>query len=247
LFDLETSPNIGYTWGRWDQNVIKFVRPWYILCVGYRWVGESETHVVGIDDYTGNDDWTDDSGVVQHIHELFDEADILVAHNGDKFDIPKARARMIVHGMTPPSPCRSVDTLKLARKEFAFNGNALNDVCQVLGLGAKAETGGFALWEGCMAGDPVAWATMKSYCGSDVELLEKLYVRLNPWAKTVPNLATISDRPASCPRCGADGANMIARKLVHNAVTSRRQFKCKACGGYSQGRAIIKSKAQYVV
>ena len=246
LFDLETSPNIGYTWGKYEQNVIMFVRPWYILCVGYRWLGEDTTHVIGIDDYTGNDDWSDDSGVVQHIHSLFDEADILVAHNGDQFDIPKARARMIIHGLKPPSPSVSVDTLKLARKEFAFNGNALNDVCRVLDLGTKMETGGFALWEGCMAGDPESWATMKSYCGSDVELLESLYLRLRPWAKVAPNLATIGEKPKACPRCGSE-AGMMARGWRHNAVTSRQRFQCNACGGYSQGRAIKKSEAHYVV
>src|SRR5580698_5467324 len=119
VFDLETAPNVGWTWGKWDQNVIEFVEPWYILCVGYRWLGENKTHVIGQDDY-GLHGTSDDYPVVAAIWSLFDEADILVGHNIDRFDTPKAQARMMIHGFDPPSPSKSIDTLKLARHEFSF-------------------------------------------------------------------------------------------------------------------------------
>lgn len=244
IFDLETAPNVGYTWGKWDQNVIEFVEPWYILCVGYRWLGE-ETQVFGIDD-TAVRDWNDDSIVVEKIHELFNEADVLVAHNGDKFDIPKAHARMKIHGMDPPKPSKSFDTLKVARQGFSFTSNKLDDVCRVLGIGKKMPTGGFDLWKGCMEGDPQSWEAMKSYCASDVDLTVTLYERLRPWAPRATNLATISGRPNACPRCNSE-AGMISQGLRHNAVTSAHEWKCKNCGGYCRTRESIKSSAKYTV
>lgn len=246
LFDLENTPITGYAWGvgKYDR-VIRVQDPWYILCVGYRWLGEDTTHCFGIDD-TDVKEWNDDRGVVAKIHELFTEADVLVAHNGDRFDIPKARARMIIHGMKPPKPCLSVDTLKMARKEFEFTSNSLDAVCQVLGLGRKSPTGGFDLWLRCMAGDEEAWRTMKAYCQSDVELLEKLYLRLRPWAARHPNLALIGDKPTVCPKCSED-KGFQSRGWRHNAVSKRAQWQCKACGGWSYGREVLKSDVERVI
>lgn len=257
LFDVETAPNIGYTWGpKWDTNIIEFIDPWYLLCFGWKWHGEpGKAKVLGLDDYYDLADGRPfrpehDKPLVGALASLFDEADIVVAHNCDKFDVPKLHARMWAHGMAPHSPVKSVDTLKLARKEFSFTSNKLDDICTALGLGQKIPTD-FSLWKGCMAADAPSWRHMKRYCASDVDLLDGLYTRLVPWAPRHPNLATISERPSSCPRCGSEDG-MVARgtkvqKKSSTAVSSRHQFQCKACGGYVLGRAIIKSEAKFVI
>ena len=49
-------------------------------------------------------------------------------------------------------PIISVDTLKEARKVFKFSSNKLDYIAQYLGVGAKMDTGGIALWEGCATG-----------------------------------------------------------------------------------------------
>lgn len=247
LWDLETTPNIGATWGKWDQNVLWFEKPWYILCVGWKWLDEPEAHVFGIDDCPDSLAWDDDSMVVKRIHALLEEADVIVAHNGDKFDEPKARARMIVHGMTPPRPYSRVDTLKIARKEFQFTSNKLGDVASVLGLPEqKGDPGGLMSWKGCMDGDPEAWTRMKSYCKQDILTLEQVYLRLRPWSARHPNLATISDRPNVCPKCGED-KGFVSRGWQNNAVTRCRQYRCNACGGYVQGRQVTKSPALFKI
>lgn len=237
LYDLETAPLLGWTWGTYEQNVIRVKEQWRILCVGYKWLDEKTAHVVGIDDYQCANN--DDRGVVEHIHALFEEADIIVAHNNDAFDEPKARARMIIHGMDPPIPYKTVDTLKLARRNFKFTSNKLDDVCQVLGIGRKAATGGFDTWLGCMDGDPAAWRKMKRYCKSDVLLLEQLYLRLRPWAERSPNLALYGDKPDACPKCGVVG-RMSFKEYRYNAVTRRPLFRCRACRGIVAGRALEK-------
>lgn len=246
LFDLETAPNIGATWGKWDQNVVWFLEPWHILAVGWRWLGDPKSQVIGLDNFApGPYHSEDDLPLVGYLHELFDEADVVVAHNGDKFDIPKARARMIVHGMDPPSPVQTVDTLKLCRKEFSFTSNSLGDVCDMLGLGRKMETGGYRLWQDCMAGDQEAWKTMKRYCASDVDLLEALYRRLRPWAQRHPNMATIANRPNTCPTCFSEGT-MVVRGYRPTALMIKQVFQCTACGKYMSARRAEKSAAEYV-
>ena len=61
-------------------------------------------------------------------------ADATVTHNGVRFDMPKIRGRSLVHGLTPPSPVKEIDTYLICRKELGFDGNSLEYVAKVLGL-----------------------------------------------------------------------------------------------------------------
>ena len=154
---------------------------------------------------------------------------------------------MIIHGMEPTSHIQEVDTLKLARKHFAFKSNRLNDVCEVLGIGVKVSTGGHKLWRDIIEKqDPKAWTKMKTYNIHDVELLEKLYLKLRPWTTSHPNLAVIADRPDACPKCGDDKAGMVIRGYKYTTVSARASYRCNACGGYSSGRKVAKTQTRYV-
>jgi hypothetical protein len=115
----------------------------------------------------------------------------------------------------------------------------------VLGIGTKADTGGFKTWAGCIKGDPDAWATMKRYNKQDVDILEQLYLRLRPWSKTHPNLATLGNRPSACPKCGSE-EGMTRWGYTYTGVARRVRYKCKSCGGCCSDRKIEKLDAKYV-
>jgi hypothetical protein len=249
LLDIESAPLVGWAWGtgKYDR-IIRVKEPWYILCCGYRWCGEAKTKMLALPDYSaGPYRPDDDKPLVRDLLGLFNEADILVAHNADRFDIPKVRARGIIHKLDTPSPYRTIDTLKLARKEFSFTSNRLDDVCDVLGLGRKQPTGGFDTWPACMEGDPAAWKQMTKYCASDVDLLVSLYERLRPWATRLPNLATISGRPSVCPRCGSDQGMVSRGTHSTNQLTWRHTWKCKSCGGYCSSRELTRTDTKYIL
>jgi len=150
------------------------------------------------------------------------KADIVIAHNGIAFDTRKIQARMLFHGLNPPSPYREVDTLKIARKHFSFTSNRLDDLCQTLGIGRKLATGGFDTWLGCMRGDPKAWAKMTRYNKRDVKLLVALYKKLLPWTTVHPNLATISGAAGEmCPKCGSNKRHVASWILCYGCFSAR--------------------------
>lgn len=245
-WDIETAPNLGYTWGKWEQNVLAFESEWYLLTIAWKWLGEGRTHVAGLIDYKRyTKDPEDDYELAKLAWDLFNEADIVVAHNGVAFDTKKAQARMIVHGFDPPSGFKEVDTLRLARKHFNFTSNKLGDLCETLGIGAKVSTGGFELWRSCLRGDLKAWAKMKKYNRQDVIILEQLYLRLRPWSKTHPNLATMSGRHDACPKCGSS-TGMKSQGWQYNAVTKYQRFRCRECGGEVRGRQLERTSTEYV-
>ena len=245
LFDIESSPNLGYVWGKWEQNVISFECEWIVLSLAWKWAGEKKVHVKGLCDYPlYEEDRENDIELARLAHDLFTEADIVIGHNSVAFDTKKVQARMLFHGMDPPAPYKEVDTLKIARRHFAFTSNKLDDLCQKLDIGKKAPTGGFETWLGCLQGDEKAWAKMKKYNAHDVVLLEELYLRLRPWDKQ-PNLAMLGDFPDGCPKCGVVG-EMQARGWTVAQTTKRQRFQCRSCGGWCSGRAITKTDVEFV-
>ncbi len=246
LWDIETAPILGYLWGAYEQNMLWKKYDWYLLTIAWKWLGDKKVQAVALNEFEMYDsDPQDDYPLVSLAWDLFNEADIVVAHNGVSFDTKKAKARMIVQGFTPPSPFKEVDTLRLARKSFNFTKNNLDELCRDLSIGEKIQTGGIDLWRDIVANDdPYAWALMKKYNKHDVEILEELYLRLRPWGNH-PNLATISDRPNACPKCGSE-KGMIVRGYTHTSVSVRTNYCCKACGGYSGGRKIHKTETQFV-
>jgi hypothetical protein len=231
LLDIETAPNVGYTWGIWEQNVVKVIREWYILCCAVRWLGK-RGRVLSLPDYVlYKTNPHNDRELVKEIREYLDKADIVIAHNGDAFDLKKINARIFFHELKPPSPYQSIDTLKIARRHFSFTSNKLNELAKFLKIGQKVETGGFELWERCLIGDKKAWRKMASYNLQDVVLLEKIYLKLRPWATSHPNLAAFEKKTNGiCPRCKSK--NIQSRGTAVIRSTKYRRFQCLDCGGW---------------
>src|SRR5712664_1179773 len=189
FLDIETAPSLGWVWGKWQQNVIDFKKDWYMLSFAYKWANEDQIHVKGLIDYPGYKRHTEnDKALAKDLWKLLDEADIIIAQNGDAFDIPKINTRFLIHGLQPPSPYKTVDTLKIARKAFAFDSNKLDDIGHYLKIGRKLPHTGFHLWKGCMSGDPESWKTMKEYNAHDIDLLEQLYYKVRAWDKQHPQV-----------------------------------------------------------
>lgn len=241
LFDVETSPNIGYTWGKWEQNVIEFIKERQIICFSWKWLGEKKSKVLALPDFPGyKRDPDSNKALILALHKLFSRADIIVGHNIDKFDDRRANTDFFKHGLTPPPPHKTVDTLKVARSKFDLNSNKLNDLGAFLGVGQKVKHGGFVLWLGCMKGDPKAWALMKKYNRGDVDLLERVYLRERPWMTNHPALKPRGDN--SCPAC--QSKNIISRGSEMTRAGRVPRIQCNDCGKWS--RVVLMKKAWVV-
>jgi len=234
LLDIETSPNLGYVWGKWQQDVIEFDKEWHILCFAYKWLGDKKAKIVALPDFAGYaKDKENDRKVVEKLHDILTKADVVIAHNGDGFDIPKINTRFVYHGIRPPEPFKTVDTCRIAKSKFGFTSNKLDDIGRYLRVGRKMKHGGFDVWRGCMAGDKGAWNTMKRYNVQDVHLLEQVYLKLRPWMTNHPNLNAYTGTDA-CPKC--QGWNLRRQGYKVLVVGKRQQFQCKDCGAWSYGK-----------
>ena len=226
FIDLETSPNICYAWGKWEQNIPEFIEDWYIMCFAIKW-NTSKTEVYKKPDFKTYKQF------IKKLWQVFDEADIIVGHNGDKFDIKKSNTEFIRCGLKPPAPYKTIDTLKWARRTFKFDSNKLDDLGEYLGVGRKVETGGFKLWKNCMNGDSKAWNQMAKYNKQDVDLLYNVYEKLKSWSTNHPNVNVFEGRD-NCPVCGS---NKLQKRGFNLAKTGKTQrFQCQECSAWSSSK-----------
>lgn len=232
FFDIETMAKKIYAWGDYEVNSIETAQHWYMLSFAWKWLDEKQTHVKALNDYKSyKKDTTNDLLLVQDLWKLFDEADIIVAHNGRSFDIKKSNARFAKHGMKPPSPYAIIDTKEVAKRYFKFDSNKLDSLADYFGIGRKINTGGFALWLGCEKGDEKSWDKMKRYNKFDVILLEKVYKHMMPYMTNHPNVALIDGNLRHCPNCGSD--KLHRRGFNFTRTTARQKFQCQSCFAWS--------------
>jgi hypothetical protein len=230
ILDIETSPNLAYVWGLWDQSVglNQIEHTGSVICFAAKWHGQKKV-MFHSDFHDGHTE------MIEAAWALCDEADAIVHYNGRAFDLKHLRREFLLEGFGPPTPHRDIDLLNTVRQQFKFASNKLQHVSTQLGIGEKVQHSGFELWRGCMAGDAKAWAEMRSYNRQDVQLTEKLYDILHPWIRHYPNKALIEDRPDSCPRCAANGPFQARGYNYTNSLKYQRWF-CKNCLGYFQSR-----------
>lgn len=234
FMDIETAPSLGWVWQKYETNVIDFHTDWYILSIAYKWSDEKKVHTLGLCDFPGHRKHPEnDEALSKVLWNLLNTADIVIAHNGDRFDLPKANTRFISHGLPPTSPYRTIDTLKIARARFKFDSNKLDDLGRYLRVGRKLPHTGFHLWKGCMSGDRRSWALMKKYNGQDVVLLEKVYYLLRAWHPTHPSLA--QGAAGVCPKCRS--TRIHKRGFSYTARSRKQRFNCADCSGWHDGAA----------
>lgn len=237
FWDIETAPTRGWVWRNYEDNLIATDKDWYILSFAVKFSDEKKIRTYALPDYAGYAQHKEcDKALVKDLWTLFNEADILVGHNGDKFDIRKSNARMIMHGLLPPATYKTIDTLKIARRYFAFGSNKLNDLGRMLGVGVKVAHTGSQLWFACMAGDPRAWKLMRKYNAQDVHLLEQVYYRLRPWMTNHPNV-TLYGAGYGCPTCAS--TNVQHRGTQVKIASIRQRLHCQDCGSWFTGAKAV--------
>ena len=230
IYDLEVTPTLGWTYGLYKTNVIKVEQNPSIMSISWRWYGENITKHESLATIPRKRGTDANLALVKLIHSLFDEADVVVAHNANRFDNKVATASFLRYNLAPPSPYKTVDTLAVARNVARFNSNSLNSLGELFGLGSKTKITHGDLWYDCLTGSGKAWRQLKEYNNQDVDLLYAIYERLRPYIKNHPNLGDITQVDGVCPKCGSSNLERRGFNMRRNGKVQR--FQCKSCGGW---------------
>jgi hypothetical protein len=230
FWDLENSPNIIAAWDVYDTSAVWIEEEAHLLSFVAKWL-DGPIIVKGLPDYPlYKKEPHNDRELAKDVRKLLHEADLVIAQNGDKFDVRKANAAFFKHGIPPPSPYETVDTLKQSRKNFYWPTYNLNDAVKRADVGEKIKTDK-DLWRRCEAGDMTAWKSMLKYNKQDVIILEKYYLKLLPWIKNHPHF---KDNKPDCPNCNS--TNVQGRGQGFNKLGKVQRYQCMNCGAWYQDK-----------
>ena len=240
LLDIETAPLEAYIWSLWT----KYVGPsllkceWFILTWAAKWLGDDTVYSRKLTSSEALRE--DDERIMRDLWDFLDEADIIIAHNGERFDVPKINSRFLLNKMSPPSSYKQIDTLRVARKEFGFTHNSLDSLAKLFGIEGKNKTT-MELWIDCKHGSDDALEEMEEYDIQDVIVLEKVYFKMRPYIKGHPNLDLYIDSESPvCPQCGEDSLLAVEGKFFYTQAVRYQLYRCSSCKALSRGKAGIK-------
>lgn len=229
---FETTHNLAAVFRLANQDWIpaeNIVQERYIVCAAWKILGSPTISASSVLDNPARFRRapTDDRHVCETLHTVLSKADVIVAHNGDAYDIKFAEARFLFHGLAPLPPIQKIDTLKVARDRFLFNANNLDYLGRFLKVGRKKPTTS-GLWLRVLQGDAAAIREMVKYNKQDVALLERVFRKLQPYIANHVNRGLFGGK--GCPRCGSP---RVQARGVHRSLTRIYQrMMCRACGGW---------------
>jgi uncharacterized protein YprB with RNaseH-like and TPR domain len=112
--------------------------------------------------------------------------DLIITWYGSKFDLPFIITRSIINNidLSELSRISCLDLCEFCRKNLLFSKNNLWDVSKSLGIPKDKEVGGkdiLKLYLKAVRGDKKAREEIINHCLDDLEALEKIFKKLEPY------------------------------------------------------------------
>lgn len=211
-------------------------RDWSMLGASWKFKGDKNPSVVSVK----SNDVFNDEGVIRVLYEVLKEADVLVGHNSDAFDLKKFNTRAVIYGLPPLhiKPSQTVDTLKIARKYFKFTSNTLAYIANYLGVEAKDQSPN---WRSVMEGCDEELRYMRDYNKQDVLVTEQVYDILKGYDTRHPNLDVIAetrdcsgDKVMVCRTCLSPNLRLYGNQ--YSPTGKRQRYMCRDCGSATVGK-----------
>lgn len=227
FFDIETSFDIGWFWrSGYNQTITtdQIIKERAVICLSFKWEGEDKVYNLKWDDNQC------DKGLLKEFSQIMMQANEVIAHNGDRFDIKWLRTRCLIHRIPFPTYVKSLDTLKKVKSMFNFQSNKLDYIAEMLGFGNKLPTG-IDLWKEIIFDkSEEAMKTMVEYCNHDVVLLEDVYNAIQSYIKPETHVGVHQGKAKwSCPICGSEDVKYVKGEVT-SAGTIKRHMYCEKSG-----------------
>lgn len=230
FIDIETLPNRGYFFDVFSDRGIPldFIENAKSICtLAYKFAGEqAPTVLIAHEPYN-------DKALLAEFVQIAVQADYIIAHFGDGFDMPFIEGRLFANGLPALPPVATIDTYKLARNKFkkTLNSNKLDHLAKICGLQGKNKTTAM-LWVKCAQGDLDAIKEMAEYNAQDIEVLEAVYNKLKVNVKSKRNANIIyNDNVLRCKTCDSDDLELKGYEL--KASNFHHRYQCRPCGAWT--------------
>lgn len=215
-----------------------------MLMYAYRWHGEEETHCRTLLDIPKKD-WElppekRDRTLVIELGKLIDEADIVVAHYGSKFDNRFVQTRLLIHDL-PIADIRWAkifDPCITARKNLKFQSNRMANIAAALGVDQQKTSLPKNIWYRSHTFDGEwfidAITQMKEYCIQDVRVLYDIAQKIRPICRHLPAFKLMAEVECGNRICRDCGGELTYRGPYYTKANSYDNYQCVSCGAWQR-------------
>lgn len=209
-----------------------------VSAFGYKWLGEGKDATVlsGLDfPREFKRDFTNDRPLLEALSKVWNEADAVIAHYGERFDRRFLNSRIEKHSLAPLKPLKLIDTWRIAKDNFALHSNRLDALLQFFGSPHQKLDLAYDEWRRVIIGDKKALTKLIEHCRNDVLGLEWVFQNhLFHYTNKLPNYGFFVDPGEKvCPYCGSD--RLIKRGQAHNQTTVMQRYQCLGCRRWPSG------------
>ena len=235
LIDVETLPAAALVFTLFSKAPIQhdhLLNDVTICCWSAKWLYSTEM----MSDCMTSEEAVkkDDKRIMESLWGILNDAECIIGHNCDRFDMKMINARFVYNKIKPPTPYQTIDTLKHTQKALGTMSHRLDYFGKFMFNKGKLHTD-FSLWRKCYDGDQESLDYMLKYNRVDVELLEELYLEALPYMRPHPNFALYAEATETC--CIYCGHTELEDAGMY--VTSANRYhahRCKKCGGIMRDR-----------
>ena len=233
IYDIETPRLRGELWWSGQQyvNGNNIIDEPKIISICWKWYGDDKVHAANWDLVT-----QDDEEMIKEFLEYYNEADVVVGINNDRFDNRWINARAVKHGLDVNTFARSIDIQKQAKRLFRLPSYSLRYLGQFFGIPLqKQDHEGLIMWQeiqyGSMDKRKEYMKKMIDYNVGDILATEGLFLRLLPVLNLHSHLGVLhGNQPYSCPMCGETEDIEHIKVTTTLAGTIQHIMQCKKDG-----------------
>lgn len=178
-FDIETT-GLNAAFGR-------------ILCACVMTYDPEEIRIFRADEYPA---WkegrrSDDHDITAELMACLEEFDVLIAHNGVKYDLPFIRMRAIQYGLPPLNPLKIVDPVLAARRQLRMQSNSLDAIAKHLDAPHQKTPLEPKVWaRAMMDNDKSAMDLIVEHCIADVKVLDFVAWSMRGYIRNIDTLGS---------------------------------------------------------
>jgi uncharacterized protein YprB with RNaseH-like and TPR domain len=134
----------------------------------------------------GKGDRGNDKELVKAVCKLVREHDIVVAHNGTRFDLPMLRTRALRWHLQPLREVKTIDPCSIAWRKFKLRSNRLGSIADYLGIKDTKTPLDMSIWaDATLRGNKKAMNLIVKHCEADIRVLSAVLKFVKPFVRVL--------------------------------------------------------------
>lgn len=230
IYDIETSRVPAMVWwtGKQFINHDQLKSEPNIITIAWKWLGEDDVkHLTWDKNHS-------DKKMVSEFIKIYNEADMVIGQNNDRFDNRWVQSRAAKYDLEINNYIRSFDIMKESKRMFRLPSYSMKYMCKYFDVEQKLEHEGIKMWDKIQSGTSEEQEEylqkMVNYNVGDIISTEALYYRLRKYFGHKIHLGVLNgEKKYACPTNGSLNISLY-KTTVTPAGTLQRIMRCNVDG-----------------